>query len=326
MAVIVEGDVGALGATAVDGLDLQALDVPGPPAPPPDETTPVLVRARAAYAGGDNEGCRGEVGKIDVAKLLAGGARSLAARAITLEAACAVQGLGVADARAAAARIAGFGLELPDTMVAPDAEKLIGDAIVAAGKAPRTPLAVAGEPGARIAIDGRAAGCAAPCTVDLPPGDHVVAVEADGFAPAYKVVRTPDTRELRVAQAPAAPELAAQQWRARVGRGLPATDPVGASLVGRLAGTPRVAFVQGGAMLTGTLVVDGVVRARGERRPGDPAALVRALAYDAGVLKRPPLWRRPSFWIAVSAATLAVSAVVVLKVYEPEVTTMVVVP
>jgi PEGA domain-containing protein len=326
VAVLVDGDrsaVGALGPTAVNGLELVPIELPAPAPLAGDDTSAQLARARAAYARGDHAVCRGELAKVDVAKLLARADRALAARALTLEAACAYQALAKEDARAAAARLAGLGLELPETSVAPDAEQLIGDAIVAAGKAARSPLAIRGAIGARLTVDGRPGGCAVPCTVDLPPGDHVIALDADGFAPAWQVVRTPDTRDVAIAQQVAPRELAAKQWRDRLGRGLAPTDATGVALLARIAMVPRVAFVHGGAQLTGALVVDGALRARGERAPGESPQLVRELAYDAGVLRRPALWRRPAFWIATSAATLIVSSVVIVTMYQPETKTMV---
>jgi len=327
VAVLVDGDRAALGAlapTAVTGLELQQVELPAPAPLAGDESSAILARARGAYAHGDHAMCRGELAKVDLAKLLATANRALAARALTLEAACAYQALAKADARAAAARLASFGLELPDTAVAPDAEQLIGDAIVAAGKAKRSALAITGTTGARFTVDGRPGGCAIPCTIDLPPGDHVIALDADGFAPAWRVVRTPDETQVAIAQQPAPRELAAKQWRDRLGRGLPATDAIGVALLAKIALVPRVALVHGGgSQLTGALVVDGVLRARGERPRGESPQLLRELAFDAGLLPRPPLWRRPAFWIATSAATLIVSAVVVAAIYEPEVKTMV---
>ena len=151
----------------------------------------------------------------------------------------------------------------------------------------------------------------------------MVALDADGFAPTWQVVRTPDTRDVQLAQQPAPRELAAKQWRDRLGRGLPATDATGIALLARIALVPRVALVHGGTQLTGALVVDGALRARGERARGESPQLVRELAYDAGVLRRPALWRRPAFWIATSAATLIVSGIVIATMYQPETKTMV---
>jgi cytochrome b subunit of formate dehydrogenase len=50
---------------------------------------------------------------------------------------------------------------------------------------------------------------------------------------------------------------------------------------------------------------------------------VRELAYDAGLLRRPHVWQRPWFWIAVTGVTLALSGAIVYAVYEPDVQTMV---
>jgi hypothetical protein len=326
VAVLVDGDpaaVGVLARRAVAGLALQPVALAQPAPPPANEGPAIIARARAAYAQGEFATCRAELAQLDFERVLAAGDRALAARVLTFDAACAWGALGKADARAIAARLASLGLDLPEAAVAPDVEDVLARAIVAAGTLPRRPLAITGPPGGRLSIDGRAAGCALPCTVDVLAGDHVIAVDTDGFAPAARTVRTPDTAQLAIAQQPASPELAAQQWRARVGRGLPPTDLVGAALLGRLAGQARIALVHGGDPLSGALIVDGVVRASAVRPRGQAAALVRDLAYDGHVLERPSLWVRPWFWIAVSGAALALAGGVVYATYQPGVTTAV---
>lgn len=321
VAILVEADpagVGELAPRAVDGLELRMVELPPPPPAPTDVNAPMITRARAGYARGDFDACRSELAKVDVVQLLVAENRALASRAITLEAACAWGALAKADARTAAARIASFGLELPVSAVAPDVEQLIGTAVAAAGKEPRHQLAVQGETGARLAIDGRPAGCTLPCTLDVSGGEHVLAVDADGFMPASRLVRTPETTQVTIAQQPASAQLAAQQWRARIGRGLPGTDTVGVSLVAKLAGEQRVAVLRGGTRLEGAIIVDGALRAQALRDRGQGPALVRELAYDGGVLQRPAVWQRPWFWIAVSGAAVVIAGTIVWATYEPE--------
>jgi hypothetical protein len=326
VALLVEGDAAAVGAVApgaVPGLELQALALPAPAPPPPSDAAAIVARARSAYAQGDHDACRAELARVDLVRVLAAGERNLAARAVTLDAACAYGARRPADAQAAAARLAVLGLALPESAVAIEVEAMIGKAIAAVGAQPRHALAVTGEAGARLAVDGRPAGCALPCTIDLPAGDHVVAVEADGFEPAARLVRVPDTQTVAVEQGPASPELAARQWRARLGRGLPPTDPTGVALLARLARQPRVVLLRGGAHLDGALVVDGALAASGARGRGEAPALVRELAYDGHLLRRPALWARPWFWIAASGATLLAAGTTVAVTYDPGVRTRV---
>ncbi|MEO8702272.1 MAG: PEGA domain-containing protein [Kofleriaceae bacterium] len=323
VAVLVDGEHAApLAANAVPGLELHAVELAAP-SEAPDSTSATLARARTAYAKGNHDGCRSQLATIELPAVFAAGQRAAAARALTLEAACAYQGLGVQDARVAAGRLAAFGLELPADAVAYEVEQLIGDAIAAASKAPRVHVAIRGQLGARVSLDGKPALCVVPCSVEAIAGDHVVAVEADGFEPAWRIVRVPDTdTSVTIAQEPASLARASLQWRARLGRGQPATDAIGAALIARLAsGQPRVAYLHAGSQLTGTLIVDGTVRAAstGTAAP----ALMRELAYDAGLLQRPRIWQRPWFWIAVAGAALAASGAIVLVTYEPEPQTMV---
>src|SRR5262249_61838004 len=88
-----------------------------------------------------------------------------------------------------------------------------------------------------VALDGRAAVCTAPCTVDVHPGDHVVRVEADGFAPEIRRARAaaPST-ELAVHLGPAPPDVAAAQWTSRYADS-PAIDSAGSG--GVLPGAAR---------------------------------------------------------------------------------------
>ncbi len=321
MAILVEADAAAVGELAprsVAGLELRTVEIPSPPAAPIDVAAPVITRARAAYASGDFDACRSELAKVDVVQLLVAQNRALASRAITLEAACAWGALAKADARTAAARLASFGLELPVSAVAPDVEQLIGAAVATSGKEPRHQLAVEGEVGARLALDGRPAGCTLPCTLDVSGGDHVLAVDTDGFMPASRVVRAPDITQIKLAQQPASAQLAAQQWRARIGRGLPGTDAVGVSLIAKLAVEQRIAVLRGGSRLEGSIIVDGALRAQAVRDRGEGPPLVRELAYDGGVLQRPAVWQRPWFWIAASGAAVVIAGAIVWATYEPE--------
>ncbi len=320
VAVFVEGDH-AIAETSVPGLAFHPVTFAPEVAPAADSIAPALASARKAYAVGDADGCRTLIAKLDVPALLAAGNRAAAARALALDTACAYQGLAQDDAARAAAKLAGFGLDLPADAVAREAEDLIVAAIAKASAAPHEKLDVTGEAGARVAVDGRPAMCVVPCPLDLAPGDHVIAVEADGFEPAHKVLRVPDVKTIAIAQQPATPQRASSQWRARLGRGLPATDLTGATLLALAAREPRVAYVHGGAQLTGTMIVDGKPRATGTGEDGP--RLMRELAYDAGLLQRPKTWQRPWFWIAVAGATAVVSGAIIYVTYEPEIQTMV---
>lgn len=323
IAIIVEGDSSPGPLPAVDGLAPHALVMPPAPAVVPDDSAAFLVRARKAYARGDFDACRGELAHIDVVHALASGARDVAGRALAFDAACAWGAQAGQAARGIAARLASFGLSVPDAAIAPDIEAVISDAIVAVGNARPRPVAVRGEPGARLAVDGKPPACALPCTVDLVPGDHVLAVSADGFTDAVREVRVPDTASLVIEQSGAPPALAAVQWRARAGRGLPSTDAIGARLIAQLGGERRIAIVHAGDPLTGALVVDGTLAATATAHRGDDAGLVRELAYDAGVLPRPTVFQRPWFWIAVSGVALGIAGAIVAVTYHPPVHTSV---
>nr|HEX4313545.1 PEGA domain-containing protein [Kofleriaceae bacterium] len=324
IAVVVDGDRAAVGALPrVGGLELHEVALPEPPAQPADTAAPALVRARGAYQSGDLDACRRELAAVDVAAALARGDRDTAATALALDAGCAWANRAPADARADAARLASLGLALPAGLVPPDVEAVIGDAITGAGSAARVPLAIAGAAGARASVDGNPPACAVPCTLALAPGEHVVAVDTDGFVPAAQTVRLPDIAAVQLAQQPAPAALAAQQWRARVARGQPAADATGATLLARFASAPRVVYLHGDARVAGELVVDGKLVASIDRERGDTADAVRELAYDGGVLHRPAVWQRPWFWIAVAGVAVVAAGTIVAVTYTPSIRTSV---
>ncbi len=310
IAVLVDGDPAAVGdLPRVDGLELRRIALPAPPPPAANDSEATVALARKAYVAGDFATCRTTLAAIDITAELAAGARSLASRALTLATACAFGAAAKSDAMTTAAQLASYGLELPSAAVSPDVEALIGKAIEAAGSAAPGHLVVNGVIGARLSVDGLPI-CALPCTIPLARGDHVLAVATDGYAPATRTVRIPDVTTVAIAQTAASPELAANQWRARIARGAPVGDPVGAALLGALGRDRRVAYIHGDRRLTGELTVDGKLAASGEAKSGEAEALVRHLAYDGAVLRRPAVWQRPWFWIAVTGIAVVVTGAV----------------
>ena len=320
VATIVSGDrtrVGALALHAVGGLELHPFELPAIPVPPTDDTPALLAAARAAYVDGDFGACREQLTRVDLDKLLLAEHRALAGRTLAFEAACAYGNGELAFAKSLARKLAGMSLELPDAPFAREAETLLTAAITSVGSEPRHALGVAGLPGARLVVDGKPTGCTLPCTVEAPAGDHFVAVHADGYTPAARRVHVREAMTIELEPRPASPALALEQWRARIGRGFAPTDAIGAKLIAQLTGQPRVAYLHGGKRVSGTMIVGGEIKATDERETTVP--LLRELAYDAGIVKRPALWQRPTFWIVTSIAVAAVAGAIVYVVYEPEV-------
>jgi hypothetical protein len=293
-------------------------------AEPPDPIAPVIAAARVAYQDrGDFAACRAAIDPIDVPSLLAAGRREQAARVLVWRAACAWSGLARADATAAADQLGQFGLELPgDTgAVIQDVENALIDAVKRAAKAERVALRIAGTDG-RVILDGKPTGCTLPCTLDVARGDHVVAVEADGSAPAWKLVRAPAAGAIEIPLVRASPTEAGAQWRSRIGRGLPAADDIGLRLIARAAGDVRVAYVDAGrTSVRGALVVDGAVKARGTRDDGDVAGLLGDLTVRGGLVEPVPLVRQPRFWIVLTLGVATAAAITTLLVFEPQTNT-----
>ncbi|MFT3697912.1 MAG: hypothetical protein QM831_32530 [Kofleriaceae bacterium] len=307
------GVLGNVRTEPVAGLALTTVVLPAPPPPAENTATATLARVRTAYTHGNFDVCQKELASLDVIQLLADGDRASASRALAFATGCATGAMHVEDAKTNAARFASFGLDLTETTVSPDVEAVIGHAVESAGAAPRVHAMITSNAAARLTVDGRPAGCEVPCTIDLAPGEHVVAATADGFTPTHKTLRDADHLELELA--PASSLLAAQQWRARIGRGLPPADPTGAALIGKFAGEPRVFVLTAGPRITGEAIVDGRTVAHGDAASANE--LVTNLAYDSGILHRPELWQRPWFWIAVGVGAVVIAGGIVALTYKP---------
>jgi hypothetical protein len=320
-------------------FDLRFGELPAAaPQPAPDAEIDLrLAAARKQYVDANFAPCIATLSaEALVPDLLGRGRRLEAARVLLWRAACRV-GLGkLTEARGDGATLVALGLDVPPDVaaVSPEVEHVFTEAGRAAEARARAPLKIAAQAGARarVAVDGRADACVAPCTIDLLPGDHVLRMDADGFAPDVKVARVPGP-DVAFTLAPAPPQLAAHQWSLRYARG-PALDS--APSVGLLATATRsrslaLLTVEAGRqkLLRGVLALDGEVAARSERpiadSPDDEApALVRDLLVRGRLLEpAPPIWQKPLFWVVVGSATIAAAGVTALILYQPPVQTTV---
>ncbi len=328
-----------------DRLELTFADLPNLP---PEVTGTVdvearLARARKAYIGADFTPCLDQVGDDAlVPDLLGHGHRLLAARVLFWRIACRV-GTGTPHAALADARaFATLRLEVPPDVeaTAPDVEAVLADAERAADDAARVSLVIDADSstGAHtvVALDGRENQCATPCTLDVPPGDHVVRVEADGFAPDWRLVRaTVGGVKVGFNLSAAPSELAARQWTAHYAQSASIDSPP--SLAVRAAATHSRNLVVitadptgGHTFLRAVLALDGSLTTRAERAVDagnldrQAPALLRDLLERGQLLEPPaPLWKRPLFWTAVGVAAAAAVGITALILYQPPVHTTV---
>ncbi len=281
---------------------------------------PIVTQARAALRARRSRARRAELAPSIWCACSPRASAASPPRAVTLEAACAYGARRTADAQAAATRLAALGLALPEAAVALEVEAMIGKAIAAVGAGPRHSLAVTGEAGARLAVDGRPASCALPCTVDLPAGDHVLAVEADGFEPAARLVRVLDSSAAAAAQ-PAGPAGARGPPAPRAARRRPVAHRSDRRRCSRGSPASRASCSSRRRARRRRHGRRAALAATGAGRRGEAPALVRELAYDARAA--PPA--------AVGAAVVLdrrhrrdaalVGGAAVAVTYEPEVRT-----
>lgn len=323
-----------------DSFDLRFGELPLASAAQPTPDSEIDLRlsaARRQYVDANFAPCIATLSSdAMVHDLLARGRRLEAARVLLWRAACRVGQGKLGEARGDAAALVAFALDVPPDVaaVSPEVEHVFTEAERAVEGKPRAALKISLAAGGRgrVAVDGRPDACVAPCTVDLLPGDHVLRMEADGFAPDVKVARVPGP-DAAFTLAPAPPELAAHQWSTRYGRG-PALDS--APSLGLLATATRsrslaLLTVEAGRqkLLRGVLALDGEVAARSERpiegaADDEAPALVRDLLVRGKLLEpAPPIWHKPAFWIVVGSATVVAAGVTALILYKPPVQTTV---
>lgn len=304
-----------------------------------------LVAARRAYTNAEFSACLSHAGERNRAvELLGDGERLLAERLLFWRVACHVGAGRNDEARREATAFATFELDVPPDVevAAPDVDALLADAAHGVETTPRAPLAIRAHadvgkglrfaPRIAVGVDGRAAVCAIPCTLDLRPGDHAVRVAADGFVAETRPVRVAATGgEVGFELVPAGPELAAQQWMARYAGGPAIDSPASLGLLTIATRARGLAVLAAepaavGTRLHGVVAIDGGISTRAERiagTDGEMAEVASALARDLLLrgnllVKDTPLHERPLFWITIGAAAIAVATVTTLLLYHPE--------
>ena len=286
----------------------------------------LVPAARQKYVNGDFAGCLASLSAGElVPKLLEAGRRELAARVLFWRVACRVGSDALDAANDEARQFAALGLEVPaDAAEAtPEVESLLDRALKESTRMRKVTLDVDAPPlRASVSLDGRSGACVTPCALEVLPGDHLVALDAEGYLPVARVVAVKERMQVKLEVTPAPPEVAAEQWSARYG-GTPwlYSEP-STRLLARSIAARRLVLVNaegaGELRLRGTLATDGTVRAQVERtaRPGSLDAESRRLLRDllvSGKVFEPakPIYKRAVFWVpllvAVSAAVVSAS-------------------
>lgn len=312
----------AMAASRELPVELVVGELPRAPAAATDRSS-LLPAARQKYVNGDFSGCLESLGIAGLMQeLLEAGRRDLLARVLFWRVACRVGAGDVARASDEARAFAALGLEIPaDAAEAtPEVESLVGRALKDASHAPKVRLEIDAPPlRAGVALDGRAADCETPCALDVLPGEHLVALDADGFLPVARLVTVRERTQVKLEATPAPPEVAAAQWRARYGSSPWLYSEPSTRLLARAIAARRLVLVHaegsGDVRLRGTLATDGVVRAQAERtaRAGaldvESRRLLRDLLVTGKVFEPArPIYKRAVFWVPLA---LAVSAAVV---------------
>jgi hypothetical protein len=332
-----ELESGLAGQSALP-VELRLSPLPNVPAPASDPGLAArLSEARSRYIAADFEGCLARLADdAQLAEVLGRGEVTLAARTLLWRTACEAARGAAGEADRAAQQFARMGFELPPDAgaVTPDVERLLTDALAAAQRAPRVPLRVEStREVAEVSIDGRSQGCVTPCTLEVAPGEHVVALSADGLTPL--VTRTTVRRGgpvLALSPELASPELARRQWSARQAARRELDDAASLRLLARAVPAQKLVLihaepVQGERVeLRGAYAVDGQVAARAGSRPvslhdldEEGLSLVEELLVRGNTLEPArPVWKNPWLWVAVGLGAAAAATATALLLREPE--------
>jgi hypothetical protein len=287
------------------------------PAPSVEVSTPSsspwparLAAARSAYVTTNFAECLKQLeGDSAAAELLASGERLLASRVLAWRVACHTGARQPEPARAAATSLAAFQVPLPEDVASmtPEVETLLVRAQSEVGTRPMVKARIESTPsGASVELDGRPVACTTPCSMELLEGAHVVRLSADGYTPTWKLLARTDTP---ITLEPAAPELAASQWRKRLEKGDALDSAVSLRLLSTSLRAPRLVVLASDPatpkLLRGALAVDGQLLVRAERM-GDAEGLMRDLLVRGQVVEEAPsIFARWPFWVAVGLAVAA---------------------
>lgn len=281
-----------------------------------DRGASAVTTAASAFASADFARCSHALDDVAVHELLARSRRDLAARTLMWTAACALADDRRADAERAATQLATLELEIPAVVTRPDVEGLVASTLASVAARPRRSITIRSNArSARVAIDGTAARCTAPCTVELHSGEHVVVVSADRFEPASATFSVGDAPALLdVTLTPASAARAAEQWNARERANAPSDSADSMALLSTATAARRIARIDvdqehGSSRLRAVLAIDGAIASRSEQRSTpeprdeDASALVRDLLVRGRVIEPArPLYTSPWFWVAIGVA------------------------
>ena len=287
------------------------------PAPSTEVATPAssdwperLAAARSAYVTTDFAACLSQLeGDSAAAELLASGERLLASRVLAWRVACHTGARQPEPAHAAALALAVFQTPLPEDVASmtPEVETLLVRAQREVGSRPMKKARIESVPaGASVELDGRPVACTTPCSMELLEGAHVIRLSADGYTPTWRLLAATDTP---ITLEPAAPELAASQWRKRVEKGDALDSALSLQLLSTSLRAPRLVVLASDPatpkLLRGALAIDGQLIVRAERS-GDAEGLMRDLLVRGKVVEEAPsIFARWPFWLAVGVAVAA---------------------
>jgi hypothetical protein len=306
-------------------VELVVEHLPRAPAPATDRAS-LLPAARQRYVNGDFAGCLQSLdGDGLMPELLAAGRRELLARVLFWRVACRVGSGALAAATVEAQQFAALGLEVPPDAAeaTPEVELLVGRALKEAGGQRKLTLEVDAPPlRAGISLDGRSGACVTPCALEVLPGEHLIALDAEGYLPVTRLVTVKERKQVKLEATPAPPEVAAAQWSARYGGSPWLYSEPSTRLLARAIAARRLVLINaegsGELRLRGTLATDGAVRAQAERTArsanldAESRRLLRDLLVSGNVFEpAKPIYKRAAFWVplalAVSAAVISAS-------------------
>ncbi len=290
-----------------------------------------VARARDAYIDTEFESCLRVLGPLSgVVDALGADRRQYAARLAFWRIACMAAAGGTNDAERMAQRFATLRLQVPQdvALATPMIEHLLVRAIQTVGGRERHIVRFAADIRGTVRVDALET-CSTPCTIELPPGDHVVRFEAAGRVTTVRRIHAESDASVRFEPDRASPDLAAQQWGARYSGAADIESAASVELLTRAVRARNVVLLlserEGSALqVRGVAAVEGHVAGRASHRGTLVEAtdeVLRELLVEAElVAPEPPVVRRAGFWVGIIGAALLAAAVTFAVLYEPNVT------
>ncbi len=324
----VDGRVAVEAARDTGGATWRAAEIAAEPLPSQGTPDEAVAALRSFYLEADFLRCLSQLSdrRLDRTALVAEGHLEAAAAVFVFGGACA---LGAEDADLATSLFDELAaLELPASqaleVVSPDVQQLAETRRQALARRRRVHMRLVSSPaGATLEVDGVRKCSATPCEVSLPPGEHVLVVEALGHVPRMERRALEGGDEVvELALDPAPSGVARNQLADALYRDVSPDDALFIRAASRALGARLVVAVFERDHQEHAAIYDRqndrVVAESSVSAEEGPALAVRTVVNEwRGETESRPIYASPWFWVATLGAAAVAAVIVGLIVIPP---------